>query len=375
MRAFSQPIRLALLGCGRFGWRHLEAFQHLGSARAVVVADIDEARARETARHFSIPHYTTDFREAACWPDVEAVDICLPTYLHAEAVQVAAEAGRHIFCEKPLALTPEQARQAVAACRRAGVKLQVGFCRRFDNGWLAAAQVIRSGVLGRPVVWRHATGTPGAPQPWFFDIDKGGGPFVDGAIHWYDFGRFLFGEAESVVASTSTLQPGRTAPDTGVVSVRFASGDQLQLLWSWGLPAGVRVDELHEVLGPRGALTMVPRHGLEDAVVNGALSGAEAHGTRPGANGVDPGSLGYLWLMRADRMGPEPVAYQRNNMVEDELAAFVRAVQSDAEPAVGGEEAVAALEIAWAVLESARSGRVVHLAGAAVGSRSPGGNA
>ena len=370
MPASEQPIRLAVLGCGRFGWRHLEAFQHLPGAQLVVVADADEPRARLTAEHFDVPAVTTDFREAARWPGVDAVDVCLPTYLHAEAVEVAAAAGRHVFCEKPLALTPEDARRAAQACRQAGVKLQVGFCRRFDNGWLAAAEVIRAGWLGRPVVWRHATGTPGAPQPWFFDADKGGGPFVDGAIHWYDFGRFVFGEAESVTAATRSLQPGRTAPDTGVVSVRFASGDELQLLWSWGLPAGVRVDELHEVLGPLGALTMVPRHGEEPGHNGGSAgigNGKVLVGRSQGSgSGVDPGSLGYLWLLRAGQVAPEPVAYHRNNMVEEELAAFLAAVRADTEPLVGGDEAVQALEIARAVLESSRTGRTVHLSRAAV---------
>ena len=370
MPASVQPIRLAVLGCGRFGWRHLEALQHLPDVEVAVVADIDEPRARLTAEHFGVPSFTTDFHEAACWPGIEAVDVCLPTYLHVEAVEVAATAGRHVFCEKPLALTPEDARQAVEACRRAGVKLQVGFCRRFDNGWLAAAEVIRSGLLGRPVVWRHATGTAGAPQAWFCDADKGGGPFVDGAIHWYDFGRFVFGEAESVMACTRSLQASRTAPDTGVVSVRFASGDELQLLWSWGLPTGVRVDELHEVLGPLGALTMVPRHGEEMGLNGAAASGnGKVLFGRPGANSVDPGSLGYLWLMRAGQGAPEAVAYQRNNMVEEELAAFVRAVRTDTEPLVGGDEAVQALEIARAVLESSRTGQVVRLSGAPVQGR------
>lgn len=353
------PVRFALLGCGRFGWRHLEVLKRLAGVEVAVVADIDEPRARETARRFGVPSYTTDFYEAAAWPGVDAVDVCLPTHLHRDAVIAAAQNGRHVFCEKPLALRVEDAVEAVAACERAGVKLQVGFCRRFDNGWMAAAEVVRQGKLGRPVVWRHATGTSGAPQPWFFDRERGGGPFVDGAIHWYDFGRFVFGEVESVHASTRIMQPGRTAPDTGIVSVRFVSGDELQLMWSWGLPVNVRVDELHEVLGPEGALSMRPRvePGFDPARIAG--DGLKVFDSVPHANGVDPGSLGYLWLLRRD--SAEPVVYQRNDMVEDELAAFVQAIREDREVAVGGREAIAALQVATAVLESGATGRVVYL--------------
>lgn len=370
----SELVRLALLGCGRFGWRHLEALSHLPGVSVVVVSDIDEQRARLTAERFGVGAFTTDFRQAARWPGVDAVDICLPTYLHVDAILEAAAAGRHVFCEKPLGLRPSEAAAATEACRRAGVKLQVGFCRRFDNAWLAAAGVIRSGVLGRPVVWRHATGTAGAPQPWFFDASRGGGPFVDGAIHWFDFGRFVFGEAESVRAATRILQPGRTAPDTGVVSVLFASGDELQLMWSWGLPLGVKVDELHEVLGSQGALTMVARPVEEGGPGLNGSSGGNGAGAVPGraahVNGADPGSLGYLWLRRPGQPGPEPVAYQRNNMVEEELASFVEAVREGREPVVGGNEAVRALEIAMAALQSGRNGQMIRLPGAPVPGRS-----
>lgn len=360
----SKPVTLALLGCGRFGWRHLEVLRRLPGVRVAVVADVDEPRARQTASRFGVPSYTTDFYEAAAWPSVDAVDVCLPTYLHAPAVVAAAQNGRHAFCEKPLALSVEDAARAASACDGAGVKLQVGFCRRFDNGWLAAADVVRQGKLGRPVVWRHATGTSGAPQPWFFDRNRGGGPFVDGAIHWYDFGRFLFGEVESVMASTRIMQPGRTAPDTGMVSVRFVSGDELQLMWSWGLPPHVRVDELHEVLGPDGALSMRPRGDQLPPAADKpgyTVDGAKVFDSVPHANGVDPGSLGYLWLLQRDTPEPHAVIYQRNDMVEDELAAFIQAIREDGEVRVGGREAIAALRVAMAVLESGETGRLVRL--------------
>ncbi len=365
----SQRVRLALLGCGRFGWRHLEAWRRIPDVDVVVVSDIDEPRARTTAQRFGVSSYTTDFREAAAWPGVDAVDVCLPTYLHCEAVIEAARHGRHVFCEKPLGLTPAQAQEATAACWEAGVKLQVGFCRRFDNAWLTAASIIRQGLLGRPVVWRHATGTAGAPQPWFFEADQGGGPFVDGAIHWYDFARWVFGEAESVVASTRSLQRGRTAPDTGIVSVRFASGDELQLMWSWGLPHGIRVDEQHEVIGPNGALAMLPRPKEDHPPSEGINVNGRDEGLEPKANGVDPGSLGYLRLLRPGQYHSEPVPYPRNNMVDEELAAFARAVREGTEPPVGGVEAIRALEIAMAVLESSRTGQAVRLS--AIGVRSP----
>lgn len=362
---------MALLGCGRFGLRHLEVLARLPNVRVLVVADIDEPRAEQTAGKFGVPSFTTSFREAIEWPGVDVIDVCLPTFLHAEAVIAAARSGRHVFCEKPLALDAGDAERAVSVCEEAGVKLQVGFCRRFDSAWLAAAEVVRAGVLGRPVVWRHATGTSGAPQPWFFDRQLGGGPFVDGAIHWYDFGRYLFGEVESVQASTRIMQPGRTAPDTGVVAVRFVSGDELQLMWSWGLPPGVKVDELHEMIGPDGALSMRPRQveppgGKGAGIANGSV--AEAAGAvreHLQVNGADPGNLGYLWLARPDRPGAEAVPYPRNDMVEEELASFIAAVREDRPVAVDGREAVAALQVAMAVLESGETGRVVRLEGAA----------
>jgi predicted dehydrogenase len=135
----------------------------------------------------------------------------------------AARHGKHVFCEKPMAMNMEDALEMEAVCREAGVKLQLGFVRRFDNEWLKFKEIVTSGQLGRPVVWRTASAGQGAPTPWFFQRELGGGPFMDGAVHNYDFGNYMFGKVKSVTARGTTIQPNRTAIDTGIASIEYES--------------------------------------------------------------------------------------------------------------------------------------------------------
>ena len=157
-----------------------------------------------------------------------------------------------------MAMTVADCGAMAQACRDAGVVLQIGFVRHFCNEWLKLREIIQAGTIGRPVVWRSLTGSSGARLPWYFDREIGGGPFIDGEVHSYDFAQFIFGEAAGVVTDVRRLKSGTTALDTGTVLVNFASGDQQVLAWSWGLPGfayHISADSAHDVLGPLGAIT------------------------------------------------------------------------------------------------------------------------
>lgn len=296
-----------------------------------------------------------DYREAIGILPVDAVDICLPTQFHEEAVMFAASRGKHVFCEKPIAGRIEQADAMIEACKKAGVKLQIGFCRRYDNRWLKWKELVQSGAIGRPVVWRHVLASAGAYRSWFFRAEAGGGPFLDGAIHNYDFGRLVFGEPESVVACLRTMVPERShpepaAPDTGVACIRFESGDELQLMWSWRLPRPLMGKGVNDLLGPGGALEIYPEELAPE--------------------GLDARGLGFLLLRRPDDEAANHVPYPQNDMIYDELADFVSCITEGREPLVGGLDGRRALEMALAVLEAGRSGGLVRFgAGRKGGSR------
>jgi len=250
-------LGIGFIGCG--GIHNAHAPHVAANERAAIVAamDLNEAAAKAHCEKYGTAFSTTSRSELLARPDVDAVIICTPTGTHKEAVLEAAAAGKHIFCEKPMAMTVADCEEMIAAVEKAGVILQLGFVRHFCNEWLKLRELIQSGAIGRPVVWRSVSGGSGAPTPWFFDKVLGGGPFIDGAVHNYDFARFTFGEAKTVTTNIRRLKKDTTAWDTGAVIVDFADGDQLEMIWSWGLPGfggKVKADGAHDVLGPLGSI-------------------------------------------------------------------------------------------------------------------------
>ena len=250
-------LRIGFIGCGGIHNAHAPHLVDRDSVEVVCAMDVSEAAAQAHCEKYGTPHWTTSRAELLARPDIDAVIICIPTGFHKDAVLEAAAAGKHVFCEKPMAMTVADCEAMDAACRTAGVVLQIGFVRHFCNEWLKLREIIQSGMIGRPVVWRSVSASSGAPTPWFFDKELGGGPFIDGAVHSYDWARFIFGEATNVVTDIRRLKDETTAWDTGTVIVNFASGDQQVVMWSWGLPGfGGKVagDNAHDVLGPLGAI-------------------------------------------------------------------------------------------------------------------------
>ncbi len=328
---------VALVGCGGIGHAHLERWRKIETAQVRWAIDVDEGRARQTAEKYGIPHVATQLEQALQDPEVDVVDVCLPTFLHADAVETAARAGRHILCEKPMAMSLEQADRMIAASRRHGVKLQIALCRRFDNYWLTFKEIVQSGRLGRPVVWRSVTAGPGPAAAWFFGAETGGGPLLDGAIHNIDFAYYMFGPAVEVVAMGRSLQEEHTAPDTALAGIRFASGDQLHLMWSWGLPKGTSGGGVHDVLGPRGVMQFDDGNYWSRQTTEGAFK---------------------LLLEGGER---SEVRYVKNDMYLDEMLALLKAIDEGGDPPVTGEVARPGLEIGLAVLEAMRTGGVVRL--------------
>jgi predicted dehydrogenase len=250
-------LGIGFIGCGGIHNAHAPHLIDNQEAYIACAMDVSEDAAKAHCEKYGTKAWTTSRAELLARDDVHAVVVCTPTGFHKEAVLAAAAAGKHVLCEKPMAMTVADCEAMDRACRDAGVVLQIAFVRHFCNEWLKLREIIQAGTIGRPVVWRSLSGGSGAPTPWFFDKKIGGGPFIDGAVHSYDFARFIFGEAKSVMTDIRRLKANTTAWDTGTVIVNFASGDQQIVCWSWGLPGfGYKVpaDSAHDVLGPLGSI-------------------------------------------------------------------------------------------------------------------------
>ncbi|MFO8133278.1 MAG: Gfo/Idh/MocA family oxidoreductase [Thermoplasmatota archaeon] len=333
-------LRIGFIGCGNIARHHATRLVTLRNTRIVAASDLSAKVAAAFARDYDISFHTGDNGELLRRDDVDAVFVCTPTSEHPKPVIQAAKAGKHIFCEKPMALNTAAARRMAAACEKAGVHLTLGFVRRFDTQWGKLKQIVQSGAVGRPVIWRFSA--DGRPQrAWFRDVNQGGGPLMDGAVHNYDFAMQVFGPVESVQAASLQFDSTSVGADTGSAILSFASGDQHALIWSWGTAPGAQVASLNDVIGPKGSL----QFGMTATASPASF---------------DPGKQGAFTLKKAG--GKEKVyAYRKQDMFLEQLKHVVRALDHGEQPLVTATDGIAAVEVAAAVLKSGISRRTIKL--------------
>lgn len=218
-----KKLRLGLIGCGRIGKVHAAAAQSVPTAEIVRVADVFEEAAVGVGEQFNVP-YSTNHRDIINDANIDAVLICSSTDTHTQFIVEAAEAGKHIFCEKPIHHELDEIDRALTAVEKAGVKLMIGFQRRFDPNFKAAQAAIASGKIGDVHIVKITSRDP-APPPISY-IEVSGGIFMDMTIHDIDMARFLTG---SEVVEVYALGAVRVDPaigeagdlDTAVVTLKF----------------------------------------------------------------------------------------------------------------------------------------------------------
>src|SRR5215207_3199285 len=221
----NETLNIGLIGAGRIGRLHAENLAtRLPAARLLMIVDVNEDSARQCAQQFGIPGVAGDYRALLENPDIQAVLICSATDTHAEMIEAAAQAGKHIFCEKPIALSLPAIDRSLAAVAQAGVKLQIGFNRRFDANYRRVRQAIVQGEIGE-VALLHIISRDPAPPPIAY-IRVSGGIFLDMTIHDFDMARFLIGsEVEEVYATAGVLVDQAIGAagdiDTAVTMLKF----------------------------------------------------------------------------------------------------------------------------------------------------------
>ena len=329
-------VGVALIGSGRMGAFHAETLAlRLPHACLAAVADPAPGAAERLTGGLGAGRAYTDVAQLWDDPDVDAVVIAAPARSHADLVVAAAGAGRHVFCEKPMAVTLPDADRAIDAARAAGVVLQVGFNRRFATDWRGARALLDSGTLGTPRLLRSLTRDPGGFDPARVLPDT---IFLETLIHDFDTLRYLHPGAEAVevhAVADALVEPGwrdRGLLDTAVVTVRFDDG--AMAVAEACFEASYGYDVRGEVFGSGGMATM-------------------GDGRRTGLAFSGPAGR----LVETVRGDQElfPGAYTA------ELAAFVEAVRAGTPAPVTGEDARAALAIALAAAESVRTGRPVRI--------------
>ena len=253
----AHSLKMGLIGAGRIGRLHAEHLtSRIPSADVVMVADPFEEAARSCAERYGIPAYGRDYRAVLDHPDIQAVVICSSTDTHARIIEEAAQAGKHIFCEKPIALDLPSIDQALDAVKRSGVKLQIGFNRRFDTNYRRVHQAVEQGEIGRPLVLYIVSRDPEPPPIEYIRVS--GGIFLDMAIHDFDMARYLVGsEVEEVFAQANSISDPIIAEagdvENALVMLRFANGVIGTISNSRHAVYGY--DQRVELLGSAGAIS------------------------------------------------------------------------------------------------------------------------
>lgn len=244
-------VGVGLIGLGRIGALHGEHLAGSISGARLVAAVVAPDDRQAAAASAPCP-LLESVEELVAHAEVDAVVIASPTNLHDRHVELAASAGKAIFCEKPLADTVDKAGRAAEAIERSGVPFQIGFQRRFDPGYARAREIVASGVVGEPELFRGISSDYMPPVTY---LRTSGGLFWDLGVHDFDAARFLMGkEIEAVRATGSILVEPALAEfddvDYGVVTLRFEGGALGVVQNSWRAPWGYEIRA--EVCGSRG---------------------------------------------------------------------------------------------------------------------------
>jgi predicted dehydrogenase len=257
-----ENIGIALIGTGRAGMIHAQNFaRSVPHARIVALSDALPESLAAAARDLNCDAVYADYRDALLHPGVEAVVIATPTSLHREIAEAAAAMGKHIFCEKPMAMNVAECDAMIAAAERAGVVLQIGFMRRFDQSFLAAKARVEAGDIGEVVQVKTLTHGPTYPRPWMFDLAKSNGPLAEVNSHDIDSVRWFSGseftEVYAVAGNYRTKEARQEYPDfydQVLLTARLQSGGQGLISGAQGVQYAY--DARCEILGTEGMITI-----------------------------------------------------------------------------------------------------------------------
>jgi len=339
-----KELGIGMVGLGRLGYIHACNVQKAIRARLVAVCDQQEELARNTAGELGCKYYT-DIRTMLENKDIDAVCVATPTAIHVEPVTAAVQAGKPIFCEKPLASNLEDTRKLTELIGSAEVKCQVGFQRRFDGPHTEAEKLIREGAIGKPVFINACARDPFPPPPWALDPSKGGGLYVDFLLHDFDMARFLMkDEVDMVYADETNLvvdgQGIERFADNAIVTLRFRGG--ALATYHTSIHAEYGYDIRTEI------------HGAKGNILIGGLNSTE------------------VILCSRDCGISRPRTYQTEGRIPHfvarfqeaykfEIAAFVDCVLDNTAPKVTADDALQAFRIAIAAGDSAGFKRPVSL--------------
>jgi 1,5-anhydro-D-fructose reductase (1,5-anhydro-D-mannitol-forming) len=331
-------LRWGLIGASTIGreWM-VPAIGAQPDSMVAAVASSSPERARRYADELGIPNAFTSVADLLAEPTIDAIYISTTNEWHEPQALAAVAAGKHVLCEKPLALSLDSARRMVAAAASAGVALGTNHHLRNAATHRKMRELIQTGAIGRPLAARvfHAVYLPPHLQSWRVDRpEAGGGVILDITVHDADTLRFALGdEVAEVTAMTANQGMGRAGLEDAVMGVmRFRNGV---------------IAQFHDAFTAPHAPTGFEVHGTE-----GSLFGRDVMTQRP---------MGTVSMRRQGSEEEVPLDYE--NLYERSVRCFNAAIRGEGEPAATGEDGVQSLAVALAVREAAETGQIVRIAG------------
>ena len=334
-------IRFCLIGVGRAGLIHAgHIHERVKDAQMVALCDTSEKALSEHGQELGVDLLFTDYKQACACPEVDAVIIVTPTFLHCQIATEAARRGKHIFLEKPMAITTDECHQINAEVEKAGVKLQIGFMRRFDEGFMQAKQLLDTGELGRVKLIKSTGRGPGGPGPWMYDLTQSNGILAEVNSHDFDSVRWLAdSDIKRVYAEGENFdcdEARRDYPDfydNAVVSLRFETG-ALGCI-DGACPAHYGYDARVEILCEKGMISIGYTSEQNMTVVN-----------------LNEQSIRKPVKTWRKLFKPAYLA---------EIEHFIECVRENRTPRVSGEDGLKAVEAVIAANRSMKEGRPVEL--------------
>jgi predicted dehydrogenase len=332
-----RKIGIGLIGCGSIAEEsHLPAIKRIPAAKLIAVADSDESRAQLASQNFGAEYWYGNYEALLENEQVDAVDVCTPTKYHADVVVAAAKAGKHVLCEKPIALSVEDADRMIYACAEHKVNLMVAHSRRFIPRYSIAREIVRMGRIGKPI-WatQISRRTIAEPSSWYFDPNMTLGPIAEVGIHEADLLRWILtDEVVEVRGMARARDATARVYDQIFAALKFSKGTVASFEVGYVLPKSFPQYTTLEILGSKGIVSASDNH------MNVVTQGAETGITYP---------LAYSGLLSV------------NSAYESEIIAFIDSVINGTHPPVTGDEARAALEIILALQQSIANKKMVKL--------------
>ncbi|MBM6596293.1 Gfo/Idh/MocA family protein [Microvirga pudoricolor] len=345
----SDKLGIGIIGCGTIAERMIKAWHpHMRNARLVAASDINGGRVEHFKERFGVERGYAEESALLNDPDVDAVFVLTPNFLHAPQTIAAARAGKHVLCQKPLALTTDEASRMIDAAKENNVTLMAAFVKRFWPYYAAVRKLIDDGALGRVVSIRTQFSHSGIGKyyvpasNWFNDRAKaGGGPLADLGVHHFDVMRWLVGAEVDYVSAEMTNSNGVSdaLEDNAIVNLGFANGVVGQGYYSFTTvaPPGVTLERL-EVYGTVGSVIVTLSH-------PGRVVVQYCTETGPLAN------LGWVDLPVTEPVPAFGLMLQH----------FVDCIREGRQPVTVGEDGLRTVEIAEHAYISAKEGRRVSM--------------